>query len=96
VSVSIDDIAVVALALSPKESGETIHFLEFPLLSAGAAAAALQSSHSLRIAVFDEAGDDLQPDIISEFHLVTCHPPFDVARARQSLIATHVRMNSFA
>ena len=47
-------------------------------------------NHTLRVAVFDKLGNDLQPEIVSEFHISECAQPFDVESAKQSLAIAHV------
>jgi hypothetical protein len=88
VSVSINDVDVSTF---PLEAGTESQFLEVPLSGYDdSSSMASPGAHRISIAVFDELGDDLQPEIHSEFFIFTCEEPQDVARARQSLVASHV------
>jgi hypothetical protein len=94
ISASIDDIVVWTSAGARQDVLAGVPFLEFPLLQANVLAGKMlqtvQSSHSLRIAVFDDSGEDLQPEILSEFLIVPCLPPSNIALSRKSLIVTRV------
>jgi hypothetical protein len=96
ISVTIDDMSVATFESTGEDAETETSFLEFPLFprDADVDRLALPLARSLRIAVFDEAGDDLQPEILSEFQIVQCPPLSDVNAARLSLTAEQVR--SFA
>jgi hypothetical protein len=88
VSVSIDDVVVWTF---PLEAETTSPLLEVPLtVIEDFPSMASPGAHRISIAVFDEFGDDMQPEIHSEFVLFTCDGPKDVALARASLVASHI------
>jgi hypothetical protein len=93
ISVSIDDLSVATFESTGQDAETETSLLEFPLFprNADVDTLALPLSRSLRVAVFDEAGDDLQPEILSEFQIVLCSPLSDVNSARQSLTVEQVR-----
>ena len=62
ISVVIDDISVLTFVGVRRDVDAGFPFLSFPLLSAEKSQ---QGSHSLRVEVFNEMGEDLQPEIMS-------------------------------
>jgi hypothetical protein len=92
ISVTIDDLSVATFENTGEDAETQTSLLEFPLFprDADVNRLALPLARSLRIAVFDEAGDDLQPEILSEFQIVQCPPLSDVNAARLSLTADQV------
>jgi hypothetical protein len=93
ISVSVDDIVVWTSAGARQDILAGSTFLDFPLLRADAhfATTMLQESHLfLRIAAFDDSGEDLQPEILSEFFIGPCEPPSNIMLSRESLVVTKV------
>jgi hypothetical protein len=91
ISASIDEIVVWTFTGARHNVWEGFPFLEFPLLRADVNLVGKMLQRSpvpLRIAVFDDSGEDLQPEILSEFHIVPCQPPSSIEFARKSLIIT--------
>ncbi len=96
ISASIDEIVVWTFTGAQHSVWEGFPFLDFPLLHADVNLVGKMLQRSpllLRIAVFDDSGEDLQPEILSEFHLVPCQPPSSIEFARKSLIITQVWTN---
>ena len=87
ISVAVDDIAVLTFAGAHQDVDAGSPFLGFSLLSAKTSQ---QGSYSLRIEVFNDFGEDLQPGIMSDFHTITCQPLSNVALAREALIVKPV------
>ncbi len=95
ISASIDEIVVWTFTGARHNVWEGFPFLEFPLMRADVNLVENMLPRSplpLRIAVFDDSGEDLQPEILSEFHIVPCQPPSSIEFARKSLIITQVRV----
>jgi hypothetical protein len=88
ISVFIDDVAVLTFAGAHQDLDLGFPILGFHLLSADTSQ---QSLHSLRIEVFNELGEDMQSEIISDYHVITCQPPLNVSLAREALIVKPVR-----
>ena len=96
IEISIDYVVAAVFRqdrIPPESHGESsaaetpLHV--FPLLPQNFILEVL-GNHTLRVAVFDKLGNDLQPEIVSEFHISECAQPFDVESAKQSLAIAHV------
>ncbi len=87
ISVFIDDVTVLTFAGARQDLDAGFPILSFDLLSADESQ---QAFHSLRIEVFDELGEDLQSEIVSGYHVMTCQPLLNVSLAREALIVKPV------